>query len=210
MFNEHLAGIVSGSMSPQIAGQVSPGGNSSIGVGSVAARIAAGTAFYSTPLPRWASAIQFLFNAAVTVTVVMLGRGGFWTWRGPQPAGGYPFLVAGSVLFAAIPLMISFAGPQYVTSAVPLIGVLMIEAWRRAGEEVVSGVMIGWSVLAWLSMIALDMPWNWLKLIGPMTWALLLLAPPSLSLMAHVSRGFAHRGTGHGRPLPVKLSFRAR
>ena len=41
--------------------------------------------------------------------------------------------------------------------------------------------MIGWSVIAWLSMIALDMPWNWLKLIGPMTWALLLLAPTSLA-----------------------------
>jgi hypothetical protein len=67
----------------------------------------------------------------------------------------------------------------------------MIEAWRRAGEEVVSGVMIGWSVLAWLSMIALDMPWNWLKLAGPMTWVLLLLAPSSLSLLAHVSRGCA-------------------
>ena len=190
MFTAHLAGIVSGSMPPQIAAQVSPGANSSIGVGAVAARIAAGTAFYSTPLPHWASALQFLFNAAAVVTVVVLGRGGFWAWRGPQPAAGYPLLVAGSVLFAAIPLMISFAGPQYVTSAAPLIGVLMIEAWRRAREEVVSGVMIGWSVIAWLSMIALDMPWNWLKLIGPMTWVLLLLAPASLSLIARLSRGY--------------------
>ena len=190
MFSDHLAGIVSGSMSPQIAAQVSPGANSSIGVGAVAARIAAGTAFYSTPLPHWASALQFLFNVAVVVTVVVLGRGGFWVWRSAQPAASYPLLVAGAVLFAAIPLMISFAGPQYVTSAVPLIGVLIIEAWRRAGEEVVNGVMIGWSVIAWLSMIALDMPWNWLKLIGPMTWALLLLAPTSLALIGQLSRGY--------------------
>ncbi len=190
MFTAHLAGIVSGSMPPQIAAQVSPGANSSIGIGAVAARIAAGTAFYSTPLPHWASALQLLFNAAAVVTVILLGRGGFWAWRGPQPAAGFALLIAAAVLFAATPLMISFAGPQYVTSAVPLIGVLMIEAWRRAHEEVVSGVMIGWSVIAWLSMIALDMPWNWLKLIGPMTWTLLLLAPASLSLIAQLSRGY--------------------
>jgi hypothetical protein len=70
---------------------------------------------------------------------------------------------------------------------VPLIGVLMVETWRRAGEEVVTGTMIGWAVFAWMSMIALEVPWNWVKLIGPMTWALLLLASPSLSLIGKVS-----------------------
>jgi hypothetical protein len=187
MFTEHLGGIVSGSMSPKIASEVSPGGYSSIGVGSVVARVAAGAAFYSSPLPGWASALQFLFNAIVVAAVAILGRGGFWNLRGAQPAAGYPLLVAGSVLFAAIPLMIAFAGPQYVTCAVPLIGVLMVETWRRAGEEVVSGAMIGWALFAWMSMIALEVPWNWVKLIGPMTWALLLLAPPSLSLIGKVS-----------------------
>ncbi|MDR3420783.1 MAG: glycosyltransferase family 87 protein [Xanthobacteraceae bacterium] len=187
MFNEHLAGIISGSMSPQIAAQVSPGANSSIGVGAVVARIAAGTAFYSAPLPRWASALQLLFNVIVVVAVAILGRGGFWNLRGAQPAAGYPLLVAGSVLFAAIPLMIAFAGPQYVTCAVPLVGVLLVETWRRRGEQAVTGPMIAWASFAWLSMIALEVPWNWVKLIGPMTWALLLLAPASLSLIGRVS-----------------------
>jgi uncharacterized membrane protein YgdD (TMEM256/DUF423 family) len=189
MFSEHLAGIVSGSMSPQIAGQVSPGAYSSIGVGAVVARIAAGAAFYTTPLPGWASAIQFLFNAAVVITVVALGRDGFWNWRNSQPPAGYPLLAAGAVLFAAIPLMISFAGPQYVTCAVPLMGIMLIEGWRRAGEEIVTGPMIAWAVFAWLSMIALEVPWSWLKVIGPMTLALLLLAPPSLALLTRLSRG---------------------
>lgn len=189
MFSEHLAGIVSGSMSPQIAGQVSPGAYSSIGIGAVVARIAAGAAFYTTPLPGWASAIQFLFNAAVVIAVVVLGRGGFWNWRSPQPAAGYSLLAAGAVLFAAIPLMISFAGPQYVTCAVPLMGIMLIEGWPRAGEEIVTGPMIAWAVFAWLSMIALEVPWSWLKVIGPVTLALLLLAPPSLGLIARISRG---------------------
>ena len=191
MFTEHLAGIVTGEMSSKIASEVSPGAYSSIGIGSVVARIAAGRGFYSSPLPLWASAIQLVFNAAVVVVVAILGRGGFWNWRDAQPASGYPLLVAGAVLFAAIPLMISFAGPQYVTTAVPLMAVLMVEAWRRAGEQVVTATMIGWAIAAWLSMIALEVHWDWLKIIGPMTWALLLLAPPSLSLIGRVSRSSA-------------------
>jgi hypothetical protein len=187
MFTEHFAGIASGAMSTKIASEVSPGGYSSIGIGAVVARLAAGEAFYSAPLPQWASAIQLLFNAAVVVAVVILGRGGFWNFRGPQPVCGYPILVAGAVLFAAIPLMIAFAGPQYVTFAVPLMAVLFIEGWRRRGEEVITGTMIAWTVAAWLSMIALEVPWNWLKLGGPMTWVLLLLAPASFSLVRSVS-----------------------
>jgi hypothetical protein len=117
MFTEHLLGIVSGAMSREIASQVSPGAFSNIGIGALVARIAAGDAFYSTPLPQWASDIQFVFNVAVVAAIVYLGRGGFWNVRGPQPADGYPVLVAGAVLSAALPLMIPSAGPQYVTVA---------------------------------------------------------------------------------------------
>jgi hypothetical protein len=187
LLSEHLAGIASGAMSSKIASEVSPGGYSSIGVGAVVARLAAGEAFYSSPLPTWASAVQFLFNAAVVVAVLILGRGGFWNLRGAQPVNGYPFLVAGAVLFAATPLMISFAGPQYVTYALPLMTVFLVEAWRKLGKEVLTASMIAWTVVAWLSMIALEAPWNWVKLLGPMTWALLLLAPASLSLISQVS-----------------------
>jgi hypothetical protein len=49
--------------------------------------------------------------------------------------------------------------------------------------------MIVWSIAAWLSMIVQEVPWVWLKLIGPMTWVLLALAPPSLILLRDVSRG---------------------
>jgi hypothetical protein len=189
MFTEHLLGIVSGAMSREIASQVSPGAFSNIGIGALVARIAAGDAFYSTPLPQWASDIQFVFNVAVVAAIVYVGRGGFWNVRGPQPADGYPVLVAGAVLSAALPLMIPSAGPQYVTVAVPLMTVLLAETWRRKGAEVVTGVMVVWSIAAWLSMIVQEVPWAWLKLIGPMTWVLLALAPPSLWLLRSVSAG---------------------
>jgi hypothetical protein len=187
LYTEHLAGIVSGSMSPKIASEVSPGAYSAIGIGSVAARIAAGKAFYSSPLPPWASIIQFVFNVAVLAAVAVLGRGGFWNLRGAQPAAGYPLLVAGAVLLAAIPLMIPFAGSPYVTTAVPLMAVLMIEAWRRTGEESITATMVTRSAVVWLSMVASEVGWDWLRLAGPMTWALLLFAPPSLLLMARLS-----------------------
>lgn len=187
MFTEHLAGIISGAMSHEIASQVTPGAFSSIGIGALVARIAAGAAFYSA-LPEWASHFQFLFNALAVATVVSVGRGSFWVGRGAQPTSGYPLLVVGATLSAAVPLMIPAAGPQYVTMAVPLTAVMLIEAWRRRGAEVLTATMIAWSVAAWLSMIALELPWAWLKLIGPMTWVLLLLTPPSLSLIADLSR----------------------
>jgi hypothetical protein len=188
-YTEHLAGIISGAMSTKLASEVSPGAYSAIGVGSVAARIAAGGAFNSAPLPVWASAIQFLFNAVVVVAVCIAGRGGFWNWRGAAPATFYPLLVAGAVLAAATPLLISFAGPSYVPYAVPLMAVFMMETWRRAGEEVVTATMIGWAFLAWMSMIALEVPWDWLKILGPQTWALLLIGPASLSLIGKASTG---------------------
>ncbi|MGO9048815.1 MAG: glycosyltransferase family 87 protein [Xanthobacteraceae bacterium] len=189
MLTEHLLGIISGAMSHEIASQVSPGAFSNIGIGALVARIATGDAFYSAPLPQWASDIQFLFNAAVVAVIVLVGRGGFWNVRGAQPADGYRVLVAGAVLSAALPLMIPSAGPQYVTVAVPLMTVLLAETWRRKGAEIVTEVMIAWSIAAWLSMIVLEVPWAWLKLIGPMTWVLLLLAPPSLSVLRDISLG---------------------
>jgi len=36
-------------------------------------------------------------------------------------------------------------------------------------------------------MIVQEVPWAWVKLIGPMTWVLLLLAPASYSLLRSVS-----------------------
>ena len=59
MFTEHLLGIVSGAMSHEIASQVSPGAFSNIGIGALVARLAVGDAFYSTPLPPWASDVHF-------------------------------------------------------------------------------------------------------------------------------------------------------
>jgi len=187
LFNEHLIGLVSGSMSTQRASEVSPGAYSSVGVGAMLGRIAAGKAFYTAELPGWVFALQLLFNAAVIAAVVVLGRGGFWNWRGAQPARGYPILLAGAVLSAAIPLMIPFAKNNYVTFAVPLVGTFMIEAWRRTGR-LVTATMVGWAILAWMSMLALEAPWTWLKTIGPTTWALLLIGPASLSLLTKASQ----------------------
>jgi Glycosyltransferase family 87 len=188
MFTEHLLGIASGAMSQAIASQVSPGAFSSIGIGALVARFAAGDAFYSTPLPQWASAVQFAFNAVVVVAIVFLGRGGFWTIRGPQPVNAYPTVVAGAALSAALPLMIPSAGPQYVTVAVPLMAVLLAETWRRIGVESITALLVVWSVAAWLSMIVQEVPWAPLKLLGPMSLVLLALAPPALALLRAVSQ----------------------
>jgi hypothetical protein len=188
MFTEHLLGIASGAMSQAIASQVSPGAFSSIGIGALVARFAAGEAFYSTPLPQWASSVQFAFNAVVVVAIVFLGRGGFWTIRGPQPVNAYPTVVAGAALSAALPLMIPSAGPQYVTVAVPLMAVLLAETWRRIGVESITALLLVWSVAAWLSMIVQEVPWAPLKLLGPMSLVLLALAPPALALLRAVSQ----------------------
>jgi hypothetical protein len=186
MWADHVAGIVSGAMNTKVAHEVTPGAFSSIGVGAMVARIAAGGAFDGA-LPRWASLAQFAFNIAVVVAVVLCGRGGFWNLRGPQPAAGYPVLVAGAVMFAAVPLMIPFAGPQYATYAIPLMGVFLIEAWRHIGRRVLTVVMIGWSAAAWLSMLALELPWDFVKTAGPMTIVFLLLVPAALGFVAATS-----------------------
>ena len=84
--------------------------------------------------------------------------------------------------------------------------VLFIEAWRRIGKEVITGTMIAWTVAAWLSMIALEVPWNWLKLVGPMTWVLLLLGPASLSLVRKVSFQCSPRQRAWGKKSRVRLT----
>jgi hypothetical protein len=58
----------------------------------------------------------------------------------------------------------------------------------RRGAEVVIATIIAWTIAAWLSMIALEAPWAWLKLIGLMTWVLLLLTAAGLVLLGSLSR----------------------
>lgn len=198
MFTEHLAGIASGAMSTKIASETSPGGFSSIGVGALLGRLAAGHAFYTSPLPPWASAVQLLFNVAVALAIVVLGRGGFWNLRGPQPAAGYPLLVGGAILCGAIPLMIAFAGPAYVPFVVPLVTVVFLEGWRRRGAEMVTAAMIAWSVAAWASMIVLEVPGDWVKLLGPMTWVFLFLLLAGLSVLGAVSASADEKLMGAG------------
>ena len=37
--------------------------------------------------------------------------------------------------------------------------VLLAETWRRKGAEIVTEVMVVWSIAAWLSMIVQEVPW---------------------------------------------------
>ncbi len=187
LWTEHLSGLVTGHMSPSLAEEISPGGYSRVGVGAVVGRIAAGGGFYTSPLPAWTSILQYLFNAGVVAAVIVTGRGGFWNFRGAQRSAGYPFLVAGAIVLAAVPLMIPFGKPQDIAYAVPLVAVFTIEAWRRAGRQIVTAAMIAWTCFAWLSLVVLEVPWNWLKTIGPMTWLLLILGPASYSLLRKLS-----------------------
>ena len=84
--------------------------------------------------------------------------------------------------------MIPSAGPQYVTVAVPLMTLLLVETWRRKGTEIVTEMMVVWSIAAWLSMIVQEVPWAPLKLLGQMSLVLLALAPPALALLRAVSQ----------------------
>jgi len=187
MWTEHLAGMLSGSMSTRVASEVSPGAYANVSVGSVLARIAAGKAFFQSSLPFWATAIQYLFDTAVVAAVTILGRGGFWNLRERQPARGYPLLIAGAVLLAAMPLMLQTAKPNYITLAMPLMAVFMVEAWQRVGQQVVTRSMIGWIVIAWISVLLVELRWDWVRVVGPVTWALLILGPASLLLIREVS-----------------------
>jgi hypothetical protein len=200
MWTDHLAGILSGLISGKLIREVAPGGYDAVGIGAALARVAAGGPFETEALPAWASIVQYLFDVGVIAATAMLGLGGFWNWRGAQPAKGYPLLVAGAVLAAAIPLMVSVAKPNYISFVVPLLGVLLIERWRRDGDVGITAPMIGWASFAWLSMISLELRWNWLFVAAPMTWALLFLGRKSLSLVGDVSADFdAAAGRGPGR-----------
>ena len=75
--------------------------------------------------------------------------------------------------------------------------VFLIESWRRTDKPVTVAMAV-WTVIACLSMIALEMPWNWLKIIGPMTCALLLLGPASLALLVKASKNSRQRPLSAG------------
>jgi hypothetical protein len=184
LWTQHLAGIITGVMSTALASELSPGAYSSVSIGAVLARIAAGEGFYSAPLPGWAYTIQYIFDIGFVVAIAAVGHGRFWTLRGPQPSAGATLLIAGAVLIGAIPLMISVAKPHYITLALPLVAVIMIEAWRHTGQKALTNTMILWTVFAWISIMMLELPvWNWIKIVGPMTCALVLLLRPTISLL---------------------------
>jgi hypothetical protein len=187
MWTGHLGGIISGSIPAKLISEVAPGGYDAISVGATAARIAVGDWFNTSPLPTWALAVQYLFDAFVVGAVAVLGHGGFWNLRGAQPARGYPLLAAAAVLFAAVPLMVPVSKPNYVTFAVPLMGVLLFETWRRAGQVVVTARMVARAVIPSLAFVSFELQWHWLIVVGPMTWALLFFGPESLSLVSRLS-----------------------
>lgn len=189
MWIDQLGGILSGAMSNSIASEISIAAYRTVSIGGTLTRIAAGRADFTMPTPGWASAIQYSFNIAIIAAVIILGRGRFWSLRGPQPATGYPLLVAAAVVCAAMPLIIAVAKPHYVTLALPLLAVLTVEVWRHAGRQILSGWIIGWAVVATLAMATLELPVPaWIKVAGPMTWALLALVAVSLPAVRRTGR----------------------
>jgi hypothetical protein len=194
MWTDHLVGILNGSLSSKLIREVAPGGYDAVSIGAALARVAAGQPFETAGLPKWASVVQYLFDIAVVAVIAIQSLGGVWNWRGAQPPKGYPLLVAGAILLAVTPLMVSVAKPNYVSFVVPLVGVLTIEWWRRDGRVAIVAPLVGWASFTWLSMISLELRWNWLFVAAPMTWAVLLLGPWSLSLLADVSRNSNRAG----------------
>ena len=188
MWTDHLGGIITGAISAKLIREIAPGGYDAVSIGAALARVAAGQSFESAGLPIWASVVQCLFDVGIIAAIAILCLGGVWNWRGAQPAK--PLLVAGAVLIAAVPLLVSVAKPNYLAFVVPLIGVLTIERWRRDGHVGIIAPMVAWASFAWLSIISLELHRNWLYVAAPMTWAVLFLGPESLWLVGDVSTNF--------------------
>lgn len=176
MWTEHLSGIFTGVPNPRIAGEITFTSYDMLSVGAMLARIGAGGVPAADTLPRFATAGQLAFDAALIGAVLWSGHGRIWRLRGPQPLRSEALLVAGAIVCAAFPVMVSTSQPNYVAFAAPLIAALQIEAWRRGGRVRALPLLSFWAAVMWLGMFATEVKlWEPLRVIGLVTPALVVL-----------------------------------
>ena len=133
-------------------------------------------------LPEWAQMLQLVFDFVILGLVVALGRGRFWHWSSRQPDRPYAILVAGAVLFAALPAMLPVAQHHYWAHAAPLFAVLIVEHWRRARNAAPSVPLVGMGGRRAASPISRPgvSLWEPLRDHGPTTLVMLVLVAAGL------------------------------
>ena len=70
----------------------------------------------------------------------------------------------------------------------------------------ITAPMIGWAAsFTWLSMISLELRWNWLFVAAPMTWALLFLGRERASRLLAMSPAEFDAAAGRGPGAGIKV-----
>lgn len=176
MWTEHLSGIFTGVPNPKIAAEITFTSYDMLSIAAMLARIGAGGEPSVNTLPLYATIGQFAFDAVLLGAVVWFGHGRFWRLKGAQPAPGGALLIGGAILCAALPLLLSTSQPNYVAFVAPLIAVVQLQAWRRSGRVTALPLLIIWSAVMWLGMIATEGGvWEPLRVIGLVTPAIAIL-----------------------------------
>jgi len=191
---DRLAGIAEGANTARVEAEISPWADDMVSFGSMLARtFTEPAADMPYRLPQWAKALQWLFDLVVLGLVVVLGRNRSWRMSWDQPDRPYAVLVAGAVLFAALPAMLPVAQTHYWSQAFLLFMVLAVEHWRGAGIVRPSLRLSAWSVAALCAYIATGVTlWAPLRHHGPSTIVMLVLIAAGFVVLGNLPRN----GTG--------------
>jgi hypothetical protein len=190
LWTERLAGIAGGAPSARVEAEISPWQPDMVAFGAMLARTFAEPAADAPyRLPEWAQIVQLVFDFVVLGLVVVLGRGKFWQWSSMQPDRPYAILVAGAVLFAALPAMLPVAQHHYWAHVQPLFALLIVEHWRRAGIATPAWWLVGWAAAAILAYIATGVSLlQPLREHGPSTVVMLVLIGAGFLVLARMGR----------------------
>lgn len=176
LWNDHLSGILGGAPNSKIAAEITFTSYDMLSIGAMLARIGAGGLPDAASLPPWATAGQIAADAVLLGALLIVGHGRFWQLRGPQPVAAEPLLIAGAILCAALPVMLSVSQPNYVAYVAPLLAVIELDAWRRSGRVALLPGLFVWSAMAWFGLLAMEVEvWQPLRVIGLITPAIVIL-----------------------------------
>jgi hypothetical protein len=184
LWSERLQGLASGHLIPRIENELSPWSANMVSVGAMLARTFAEPAMAERyRLPIWAEYSQYAFDLLILLLIAAAGHQRFWRLRGPQPDAPYAILLAGAILFAALPAMLPVARPHYWAQALPLVAILLFESRRRIGDPKLNFAVLGGMILVTLSFAATgpDAP-GILSSLGPTT--IVMLTPVAWGLIA--------------------------
>jgi len=191
LWTERLEGLITGAVNTKISAELSPWAADFSNIGSTLARVVEGReGSWPEPLPPWATRTQSAANVAFVVILAWLGHGRFWRLSSKQPLRPYPVLVAGALLLAVWPAMSPVSQPHYWILALPLVGVMVAEGWRRTGLATVSPALFIWSAAAWFAMISNSIPlWRPLRLLGLQLPVFSLIIIAGIVVLAKLDRG---------------------